>query len=720
MMLWYNECNQIVPVLAKQAMILSQSYFVAITNPPYMGISNGSDKLIEYVKREYPDSKTDFFAVFIEKCKKMLNKFGYQAMITQHAWMFLSSYEKLREKLNMSVMMNMAHLGARAFDEIAGEVVQTTSFVMLNYADCKYRGTYLRLVDASGERAKEEMFLNKNDVYFAKQESFQLIPGVPYAYWLSDKFVKLLAPEKTMGDVYQSGSGLSTADNNRFLRCFWEVDLNKIADGKYSDKKWFLFQKGGEYRKWYGNLWYIVNWENDGEEIKYWVTHNPKDPKTTSWSRRIFNTNLYFEKGITWSVISSGDISFRVTDENAMISNAAGGIFGFATEKERLMLLAGLNSKVWTKVFATINPTLNYSSGVIQKAPVPQLLCEELCNECVELSKADWDSFETSWDYKTHPFIRISKFGHSSLKEIFAIWENECDERFIKVKQNEEEINRQYISYYGLESELTPEVLDEKIIIKKADKQREIRSFISFAVGCIMGRYSLDSEGIVYAGGRYDEGKYVSYVPDKDGILLISDEEYFEDIVTKFIEWLKVALGEDSLEDNLDYIAENLGVKSKNDTSRNIIRYYFVEEFFAQHCNDYSVPGSGKRPIYWLFDSGKQNGFKALVYMHRYSVDTIGNVRVDYLHRIERIYESEIGRMQDTIDNSRDTREVASATRRKEKLQKQLKECQEYDEKIGHLALSRIGIDLDDGVKANYEKIQIASDGKKYSVLKTV
>lgn len=384
---------------------ISQQYDVVVTNPPYMAVSNAGAKVNDYVKKNFPDSKADLFAVFIERCGQMAKKNGYQAMITQHAWMFLSSFEKLRTKLLAVDIVNMAHLGARAFEEIGGEVVQTTSFVIRKSHIADYKGEYCRLIEPTSQQGKEDMFLSGENRYAADQSNFSKIPGSPVAYWLSAKFIELLSREKTIGKTNDSGSGLSTADNERFLRFFWEVNAEKIASGKKDEKKWYLFHKGGEYRKWYGNLLYVVNWENDGSEIKYWVTHNPKDPNTTSWSRRIFNTHLYFQKGITWSVISSGDISFRAIDENAMISNAAGGIFGFSSNEERDEFMAALNTKVWTLIFSTINPTLNYSSGVIQKAPCPCIIDSSLGAKCVSDSKVDWDSYETSWDFKRNPLV---------------------------------------------------------------------------------------------------------------------------------------------------------------------------------------------------------------------------------------------------------------------------------------------------------------------------
>ena len=378
------------------------------------------------------------------------------------------------------------------------------------------------------------------------------------------------------------------------------------------------------------------------------------------------------------------------------------------------LMLAYLNTKVYQYFISVVAPTLDYSEGAVLRVPYVELQDGQInqciksnVGECVNLSRCDWDSCETSWDFVKHPLIRPV----ATVADAFAQWEAECNDRFNQLKANEEELNRIFIDIYGLQDELTPEVEDKDVTVRKADLQRDIKSLLSYAVGCMFGRYSLDTEGLAYAGGDWDESKYKTFLPDADGILPITDEEYLgDDIVTRLCSWLSVVYGKETLEDNLDYIAKALG--SKGDSSREIIRSYFLKDFFKDHCKIYQ-----KRPIYWLFDSGKQNGFKALIYLHRYTPDTIGNLRVDYLHKMQRVYESEIGRMQDMIDHSQSAREVAVSTKRKEKLQKQLKECREYDEMIGHLALSRTTLDLDDGVKVNYEKIQTASDGKKYPVL---
>ena len=377
--------------------------------------------------------------------------------------------------------------------------------------------------------------------------------------------------------------------------------------------------------------------------------------------------------------------------------------------------IAYLNSKLFGEIAKLTMPTINYKCGVIKTLPdlcVDDNAIVEKAKNNIELSKCDWNAFETSLGFKKHPLLR----NVSAISEAFNQWQTECDDRFSKLRANEEELNRIFIDIYGLQDELTSEVEDKDVTVRKADLQRDIKSLISYAVGCMLGRYSLDVEGLAYAGGEWDGSKYQSYIPDADNVIPITDEEYLDDdIVSRLCAWLKAVYGADTLEANLDYIAKALG--NKGSASREIIRNYFLNDFFRDHCQTYSVTGSGKRPIYWLFDSGKQNGFKALVYLHRYTPDTIGNLCIDYLLKMQRVYESEIDRMQDMMDHSENAREVAAASRRKDKLAKQLKECREYYEKISYLALSRIELDLDDGVKVNYRKLQTAQDGKFYEVL---
>ena len=679
---------------------MARKYWVTVTNPPYMSISNGDSMLNEYVRKYYNDNKADLFAVFIERCTNMTQINGYQAMITQHQWMFLSSFECLRKIIKDIEITNLVHLGARAFEEIGGEVVQTATFVFRNAKIDNYRGTYCRLLDASSQTAKEEMFLSGKARYVAMQKDYENIPGNPIAYWISDKQKEAFGKKK-LSTYAKCCKGLDTGNNELFLRLWQEVDIHKTTVLNNCGF-WVPYNKGGSFRKWYGNNFYLVNWSNDGETLSNFKGSN------------IRNRSYHFKEGITWSTTSGSAFAGRKSPTGYLFDSKGCMAFsygGISLEK----LLAQMNAVTFNSFLDIITPTLDFNPGPVGNVPIEEVnnnVSEELVIENISASKDDWDSFENSWDFKKHPLLR----NISTISEAFAQWQAECDDRFNKLKANEEELNHIFIDIYGLQDELTPEVEDKDVTVRKADLQRDIKSLLSYAVGCMFGRYSLDVEGLAYAGGEWDSSKYQSYIPDADNVIPITDEEYLDDdIVSRLCAWLKVVYGADTLEANLDYIAKALG--NKGSTSREIIRNYFLNDFFKDHCQTYSVTGSGKRPIYWLFDSGKQNGFKALVYLHRYTPDTIGNLRIDYLHKMQRVYESEINRMQDMMDHSENAREVAAASKRKDKLAKQLKECREYDEKISHLALSRIELDLDDGVKVNYRKLQTAQDGKFYEVL---
>lgn len=735
--------------------VLAQKYEVVVTNPPYRGVADVDVKLADYIKTNYPDSKNDLFAVFMEVCHKMNVKNGYQAMITQHAWMFLSSFEKLRAKIQKLDIVDMAHLGARAFEEIAGEVVQTTSFILANKHVDGYKGTYCRLVEPTTQQGKEEMFLSQENRYIACSDNFAKIPGAPVAYWVSENVIKTFEYDK-IGDVAKPRQGLATGCNDIFLRYWDEVDCNKInfaaisiKNAVESAKKWFPYNKGGDYRKWYGNNEFIVNWEHDGNLIRNFKNEQGK------LRSRPQNTDYYFKKSFSWSLITSGGISFRYKP-NGFIFDVAG--MSCFTDKNLEYFLALCNTPVVDAYMKIIAPTINYQAGDIAKIPV---IFKQECNEQVtalvkdniSFSKSDWDAFETSWDFTKHPLVVNSDqcivnrdssandqltTNHSSLAtsgqllvnsdssantqlttthyplttiaQAYQRWEEETNARFAQLKANEEELNRIFINIYGLQDELTPEVEDKDVTVRKADLQRDIKSLLSYAVGCMFGRYSLDVEGLAFAGGTWDESKYVTFKPDEDNVIPITDEDYFEDdIIGRLIAWLKVVYGAETLEENLHFIADALG--TSGDTARQKIRNYFLKDFFKDHCKIYQ-----KRPIYWLYDSGKQNGFKALIYMHRYNADTSGQVRAEYLGKMEETYESEINRMQDIMDNGAG-REVALAGKRKEKLQKQLHECRDYDAVLGHIALASIAIDLDDGVKVNYVKVQTAKDGKLLPIL---
>lgn len=602
MLLWYNEWNQIVPVLAKQAKILSQKYDVAVTNPPYMGISNGNVKLNEFVKKNYPDSKSDLFAVFIERCGQMIKENRYQAMITQHAWMFLSSFEKLRVKLQMIDTVNMAHLGARAFEEIGGEVVQTASFVMRKSHIAEYKGTYCRLIEPTTQKGKEEMYLAGENCYTAVQDNFTKIPGSPVAYWVSNKVMEIYLNNQILGEIADVRHGLSTGKNEVFVRLWTEINWNKVNKSiskreqiSECSAKWYPYNKGGEFRKWYGNADYVLWYNNDGQS------------KMASFSgHRHDGKERYFQEGITWSFISSSKFGVRYTPTGFAFDVAGSSMF-FDTEIVKFVT-GLLCSKLGTFFMSIQNPTLNFQVGNLKNVPVvfgKKKVIEELADSCIELSKDDWNSFETSWDFKTHPFLVINKKSFeadgieiTTIADSFGLWKVYTDLTFEKLKHSEEELNRIFIDIYGLQDELTPEVEDKDITVRKADLGRDIRSFISYAVGCMFGRYSLDQEGLMFAGGdmkdtyayyggtsvdtatiqlyeknAFEESKTPFYylpVEGKeplecwkvvaDNIIPITGEEYFtDDIVNRFVEFVKIVYGAQTLEENLDFIAQALG-----------------------------------------------------------------------------------------------------------------------------------------------------------------
>lgn len=674
--------------LVRVAQTLAQKYDVVVTNPPYMGASNMNSDLSEYVKKYYSDSKSDLFAIFIEVCSRMAKQNGYQAMITQHAWMFLSSFEKLREKMMLTETISMAHLGARAFEEIGGEVVQTTAFVRCANHVEGYKGTYCRLIEPTSQQGKEEMFLAGQNRYTANQDDFAKIPGASVAYWVSKKLYSTFR-NSLLYDYTISDGQNKTGDNAKFVREFWEVRNSNVGKGK----KWLFYAKGGGYRKWYGNLSEVVNWSEEAREFY-------KNDKIC----RIIPEYLWYKAGITWSLISNNP-SFRLLPEEATFD--VGGSSIFLKDNSNIEFVLGLlNSKVFSYVQKIVNPTINIQVKDIRVMPFVKKNENEitgLAEECSFLSKEDWDSFETSWDFTRHPFIKaITKYpnmmdiGNIYLAECYDIWAGECEERFEKLKANEEELNCIFIDIYGLQDELTPEVEDKDVTVRKADLGRDVRSFISYAVGCMFGRYSPTYDGLAYAGGTWDDSKYNIYKPDADGIIPICDDEYFEDdMMGRFVEFVRVVYGDSSLEDNLRFVANALGGKGQ---PKEVIRNYFLNDFYTDHCKIYQ-----KRPIYWLFDSGKKNGFKCLIYLHRYQPDTIARIRTDYVHEQQARYRTAIEGLEKQAAAATSTSERVKLTKQLNKVQAQDAELHQYEEKVHALADQMIKIDLDDGVKHNYE-----------------
>lgn len=705
--------------------VMATKYHAVVTNPPYMGITNGSKRLLNYVKENYKGNKIDLFSVFMEKTIDFLISNGFCSLITQQTWMFISSFVKTRRMLNQYLLVNLCHLGTRAFEDIGGEVVQSASYVLQKVKSDNYISSFIKL-DDTNEKCKE--FTNAERIFFKRIHDFNQIPDGIYGYWLSNSIINSFSKYPPASKYVDGKIGLQTGDNNKFLRLWFEVNQNNMStSGLHDNKYWVPYNKAGSYRRWYGNNDYVVNWKNDGHAII-----NCRDDKGRLKSRPQ-NKEYYFREGITWSDVSTGLFSMRKMPSKFIFDSCAPSAFG----KDIYYLLGLYNTSVAQKYLDFLAPTIHYTCGQVLKMPVikSDTVNISLIKENVQLSKYDWDSFETSWDFQTHPFVRYSRgmwdatataaaldkyYGRnikpeSPLETCYLLWQGECQDRFDQLKANEEELNRIFIDIYGLQDELTPEEEDKDVTVRKADLGRDVRSFISYAVGCMFGRYSFDVDGLAYAGGEWDSSKYKTFIPDKDNIIPITDEEYFEDdIVGLFCNLLKKVYGEDTLEENLDFIAKALG--NKGDTSRDVLRNYFLHDFFKDHCNTYSVTGSGKRPIYWLFDSGKQNGFKALIYMHRYDPDTVGRVRTDYLHKTQKAIEQAMASAQYTLENSRSGSEKSKATKRISKYTKQLAEIQLYDEAIVHVASQRIPLDLDDGVKVNYAKFQgveVSREGMK-------
>lgn len=720
LMAWIAEAEELLPVLAKQAAIMQQKYDVVVTNPPYMGLKNMSSKLFDHVMARFPLTKNDLYGVFIQMCSDVYCKnTGLVAMITQHVWMFTSGFEKYRHELYLKKRIeSLVHLGTRAFEEISGEVVQTCAFVLTGMPVNGHVGTYIRLVNAEDAVEKEKLFLSGKCRYSVDTTRFSAVPGEPMCYWFSDSIFDIYRSERLVGDVSNTRQGLKTSDDKRFVRFFYEVDATKLAHGITSveqaaicGKKWFWLNKGGQI-KWYGNNVYVINWEDDGREVKEYATQ-----VAGSYSKNITAIDAYFKRCISWPQISISHPSFRYIPDGYIFASAGPSLFANNSQTQ-WYIMGLLNSAVTQSILDAINPTINFGVSDILKVPFKYSetnrdAIDVLVNDCIAQTRREYDEYETSWDFQQHPLVGR---GVSTVAEAYALWEGECNERFAKLKANEEELNRIFIDIYGLQDELTPEVEDKDVTVRRADLGRDIRSFISYAVGCMFGRYSLCVPGLLYAGGTWNAeairqqiwdgfgkhfaphdpmGDYEDLMPDRDGILPICDDEYFtDDIVGKFVKFIEIVYGKETLEANLKFIAGALGGKG---SPREVIRSYFLNGFYADHLKIYQ-----KRPIYWLFDSGKKNGFKCLIYMHRYQPDTIARIRTDYVHEQQSRYRTAIADLEQRI-NGAATSERVKLSKQLAKLQAQAEEVRVYEEKIHHLADQMIKIDLDDGVKHNYE-----------------
>ena len=737
-----NEELELIGNLIKQHIALTNQYETVVTNPPYMGGKGFSPKLKTYVEKNYKDSKSDLFAVFIERCNEFTKKNCYTSMITMQSWMFLSSFENLRKNIiEKTEIKSLNHLGTRAFSEIGGEVVSTVAWISKKISP-KNEGTYIRLVDYNNAELKEQEFYNKNNYFQAKQKDFEKIPGSPIAYWVSDKIREIFEKNQKLGDIGEAKSGLQTGNNEKFLRQWFEVSNKKIGyniknyeEYKLKNYKWLPQVKGGGFRKWYGNLDYIVNYENEGEEIKNY-----------EGTGMIKNSQFYFLEGLTWSHTTSGSFAIRYLPQGFLFNVEAPTLYKLP---DNYYYLGLLNTKITDLLFGLLNESMHYLVGDIIKLPFI-FLKKEIINFIVQqnisISKEEWDSRETSWDFENLSLI--------DGKDLKTAYENYCShwrDNFIQLHKNEEELNRLFIEIYDLQDEMDEKVaFDDITILKKEakiiqidnsiskefstesekylydrgvnlefNKDELVKQFLSYAVGCIMGRYSINKSGLIIANSddmlELSENKFIvkgtdgeirqevesKFLPDEFGIIPITDEKDFSnDIVEKVKEFIKCVYGEENLKDNLNFIAEALGNKD-NKPAEEIIRTYFIKDFYADHLQRYQ-----KRPIYWLMNSGKKNAFSCLFYMHRYEPLTVARVRADYLIPYQEMIENKRKFIERQLsDDDISAKEKKNIEKQLKELDTLLKELREYANEVKHIAEQKIPLDLDDGVNVNYEKL---------------
>ncbi|WP_339063269.1 BREX-1 system adenine-specific DNA-methyltransferase PglX [Fusobacterium animalis] len=736
-----NEELELIESLIKQHIVLTNQYETVVTNPPYMGGKGFSPKLKTYVEKNYKDSKSDLFAVFIERCNEFTKKNFYTSMITMQSWMFLSSFENLRKNIiEKTEIKSLNHLGTRAFSEIGGEVVSTVAWISKKISP-KNEGRYIRLVDYNNAELKEEEFSNKDNYFQAKQKDFEKIPGNPIAYWVSDK-VREIFENKLIGNLFPVKKGADTGNNDLFLKMWNEINFKKSGVNISTEKgkkefkgKWVPYNKGGEFRKWYGNLEYFINWENDGYDLK-----NSK--------ANLRSPQLYFKEGITWNALSSSKTSARKST-NSIFDSAGSSMFPKKEEIE--YYLAFMNSKIVDYLLKILNPTLNYGAGTISNLPDVNNknyieVIKNKSQQNINISKEEWDSRETSWDFE-----KLSLIDGKDLKTAYENYCNHWRDNFVQLHKNEEELNRLFIEIYDLQDEMDEKVaFDDITILKKEAKIVEIdnsipkefssesekylydrgvslefnkdelvKQFLSYAVGCIMGRYSINKSGLIIANSddilELSENKFIvkgtdgeirqevesKFLPDEFGIIPITDEKDFSnDIVEKLKEFIKFVYGEENLKDNLNFIAEALGNKD-NKAAEEIIRTYFIKDFYSDHLQRYQ-----KRPIYWLMNSGKKNAFSCLFYMHRYEPLTVARVRADYLIPYQEMLENKRKFIERQLsDDDISAKEKKNIEKQLKELDTLLKELREYANEVKHIAEQKIPLDLDDGVNVNYEKL---------------
>ncbi|WP_419779270.1 BREX-1 system adenine-specific DNA-methyltransferase PglX [Maridesulfovibrio sp.] len=703
--------------LVKQVGLLGRLYDFVVANPPYMGNRGINPKLKKFAKSEYPKSKTDLFAMFMERCLEMVKEGSSSALITMQSWMFLSSYEDLRmEILNNTPLHSMLHLGPGMFDHFEKKISQHTCFVLLKIGINKYKGPFFDLTDGRDEKTKKDLFIERiNKAYFASSSNFKKIPGRPIVYWVSEPHLNAFSTAQKISESAQPVVGLQTGDNDKFIRFWFEVTFKKVGfghntsiDALLSRKKWFPYTKGGNFRKWYGNNYWVVNWENDGQEIKGLDGSYPR------------NMKHYFQEGLSYTNISNGKFSSRFTP-TGFIFDQKGSMF-FSKERDEIKKVAiFLHSKCGESFLKAMCPTLDFNPGTLSNLPLLSSVKEYVephFTNAVSITKKDWDLYEYSWDFQRSPLLteKRNSLIFNSYKQLSIDAKNISQE----LCNIEKEINISLIKIYNLQEQLTPEVSIYETTLNanpyhrygpnKTEEEYEtlqrtdtIKELISYAIGCMMGRYSLDEEGLIYAHSNnegFDPSRYTTFPADEDGIVPVMDEGYFADDATnRFKEFLKVAWSPETLDENLKFVADSLEPK-KGEEPIDTIRRFISQKFFkTQHLKVYK-----KRPIYWLFSSGKQKAFECLVYLHRYNENTLSRMRAMYVTPLQGKYNARIEYLDKEKDNASSTSAAKKIQKELDKMRKKQQELREYDELLRHYADQKITLDLDDGVKVNYGK----------------
>lgn len=695
--------------LIQIALILSEQHDIIVTNPPYLGTARLNTSYSKFLKQNYPDAKADLFAAFLEKMTGNLKHGGYSALVTMQSWMFLSSFEKLRKGLLAKyTLSNLMHME----NGVMGIAFGTAVSIFRNIPLTSFNGTYHQIKYHDVQNG-DPVFLPiaGNRYNRTNQTNFDKIPGSVLAYWMPVNAVNLFSDQR-ISDVAYVGIGMRTGDNAKFLRRWFEVSnadseyTNANSEQTFQGKKWIPYNKGGNFKKWFGNNEYVVNWENNGQQIKDATrAAYPYLGDDLGW--KISNEKYYFHEGVTWTGVTSGIFNARYYPDGFIFDSGANGLF--TSTREALFTILGLlNTTVGNYFINILNPTINSGPGTVKNIPFLTPIQPKTVIELVETqitnATVDWNSFEASWSYTLHPVLdHIAEHNRNwTVEAAFNQWKQEAQDRFDQLKKNEEELNKIFIDLYGLQDELSPEESDKEVSVRKADLGRDIRAFMSYFIGVTFGRYSLDTPGLAFAGGDWDASKYTSYQPNADDVIVLTDSDYFgddRDIMHRFREFLTVTFGKEHLEENLTFIAKALG--KAGDTAEDQIRSYLFNDFYKNHLTIYQ-----KRPIYWQLDSGRQGGFKALMYLHRYDGDTMAMIRTSYLHTLQAAYEKRVTTLDTFIASETNTRQKNQLIKQRDHTRKQLEELVKYDAQLQHVANMHIAIDLDDGVVVNHQKVQ--------------